>query len=96
MINLDLPMHLSSLGSSGGCQSFVFLDFVWQQINKKPQVIEEHEAGKVIPNNQIITKLECVLGVRVFIGSLEEQDICDHVSCVRVVSLNYKFVNFFL
>jgi putative transcription factor len=40
------------------------LDFAWQQINEKPQVIQEYEAGKAIPNNQIITKLEHVLGVK--------------------------------
>jgi len=40
------------------------LNFVWQQINEKPQVIQEYEAGKAIPNNQIITKLERVLGVK--------------------------------
>jgi putative transcription factor len=35
-----------------------------QQINEKPQVIQEYESGKAIPNNQIITKLERVLGVK--------------------------------
>jgi putative transcription factor len=35
-----------------------------QQINEKPQVIQEYESGKAIPNNQIIVKLERVLGVK--------------------------------
>ncbi|URD89420.1 Multiprotein-bridging factor [Musa troglodytarum] len=35
-----------------------------QQINEKPQVIQEYESGKAIPNQQIITKLERVLGVK--------------------------------
>ncbi|XP_058095553.1 multiprotein-bridging factor 1b [Magnolia sinica] len=35
-----------------------------QMINEKPQVIQEYEAGKAIPNQQIITKLERVLGVK--------------------------------
>lgn len=35
-----------------------------QQINEKPQIIQEYESGKAIPNNQIIGKLERVLGVK--------------------------------
>ncbi|KAJ8626621.1 hypothetical protein MRB53_019928 [Persea americana] len=35
-----------------------------QLINEKPQVIQEYESGKAIPNQQIITKLERVLGVK--------------------------------
>ncbi|WOK97898.1 Multiprotein-bridging factor 1b [Canna indica] len=35
-----------------------------QLINEKPQVIQEYESGKAIPNQQIITKLERALGVK--------------------------------
>ncbi|KAK6132479.1 hypothetical protein DH2020_033702 [Rehmannia glutinosa] len=35
-----------------------------QMINEKPQVIQEYESGKAIPNQQIISKLERVLGVK--------------------------------
>lgn len=35
-----------------------------QQINEKPQIIQEYESGKAIPNQQIIAKLERVLGVK--------------------------------
>ncbi|OVA13614.1 Cro/C1-type helix-turn-helix domain [Macleaya cordata] len=35
-----------------------------QLINEKPQIIQEYESGKAIPNQQIITKLERVLGVK--------------------------------
>lgn len=35
-----------------------------QLINEKPQVIQEYECGKAIPNQQIITKLERTLGVK--------------------------------
>uniref|UniRef100_A0A5B7C6Q8 Putative multiprotein-bridging factor 1b-like n=1 Tax=Davidia involucrata TaxID=16924 RepID=A0A5B7C6Q8_DAVIN len=35
-----------------------------QVINEKPQVIQEYESGKAIPNQQIITKLERALGVK--------------------------------
>eukprot|EP00850_Spirogloea_muscicola_P005804 SM000027S09585 [mRNA] locus=s27:129364:130548:- [translate_table: standard] len=35
-----------------------------QQINEKPNVIQEYESGKAIPNQQIISKLERVLGAK--------------------------------
>ncbi|KAH0448433.1 hypothetical protein IEQ34_022233 [Dendrobium chrysotoxum] len=38
--------------------------FLFQLINEKPQVIQEYESGKAIPNQQIINKLERVLGVK--------------------------------
>ncbi|CAI9088814.1 OLC1v1023251C1 [Oldenlandia corymbosa var. corymbosa] len=37
---------------------------VAQLINEKPQVIQEYESGKAIPNQQIISKLERALGVK--------------------------------
>ncbi|KAL2944528.1 Multiprotein-bridging factor 1b [Bienertia sinuspersici] len=33
-------------------------------INEKPQIIQEYESGKAIPNQQIIGKLERTLGVK--------------------------------
>ena len=35
-----------------------------QRINEKPQVVNEYESGKAIPNQQIISKLERALGVK--------------------------------
>lgn len=35
-----------------------------QVINEKPHIINEYEAGKAIPNNQILGKLERALGVK--------------------------------
>eukprot|EP00271_Cylindrocystis_brebissonii_P013007 TRINITY_DN32547_c0_g1_i1.p1 TRINITY_DN32547_c0_g1~~TRINITY_DN32547_c0_g1_i1.p1 ORF type:complete len:140 (+),score=32.09 TRINITY_DN32547_c0_g1_i1:354-773(+) len=35
-----------------------------QQINEKPNVIQEYENGKAIPNQQVLGKLERVLGVK--------------------------------
>lgn len=35
-----------------------------QLINEKPQIIQEYESGKAIPNQQIIGKLERTLGVK--------------------------------
>jgi len=35
-----------------------------QQINEKPQIIQQYESGKAIPNPQVINKLSRVLGVQ--------------------------------
>ena len=35
-----------------------------QQINEKPQIIQEYESGKAIPNQQVLSKLERILGVK--------------------------------
>lgn len=35
-----------------------------QQINEKPQIVQEYEQGKAIPNNQVLGKMERVLGVK--------------------------------
>ncbi len=34
-----------------------------QAVNEKPQVIQEYEQGKAIPNPQVLSKLSRVLGV---------------------------------
>ena len=35
-----------------------------QAINEKPAVINQYESGKAIPNQQILSKLERILGVK--------------------------------
>ncbi|RUS33879.1 multi protein bridging factor 1-domain-containing protein [Jimgerdemannia flammicorona] len=35
-----------------------------QKINEKPQVVNEYEAGRAIPNQQILGKLERALGIK--------------------------------
>ncbi|KAG0593252.1 hypothetical protein M758_1G308600 [Ceratodon purpureus] len=35
-----------------------------QLINEKPQIVQEYESGKAIPNQQIIAKLERILGTK--------------------------------
>ena len=35
-----------------------------QRINEKPTIVNEYEAGKGIPNQQILTKMERALGVK--------------------------------
>jgi len=37
---------------------------VAQKINEKPSVIQDYESGKAVPNPQILSKLERVLGVK--------------------------------
>jgi putative transcription factor len=37
---------------------------VAQMINEKPQIIQEYESGKAMPNQQILSKLERILGVK--------------------------------
>ena len=37
---------------------------VAQKVNEKPSVIQDYESGKAIPNPQILSKLERVLGVK--------------------------------
>jgi len=34
------------------------------KINEKPQVVNDYEAGRAIPNNQVMSKLERALGMR--------------------------------
>jgi hypothetical protein len=34
-----------------------------QLVNEKPQVIQEYESGKAIPNPQVLSKMSRVLGV---------------------------------
>ncbi|KAJ1035967.1 hypothetical protein NDA13_000622 [Ustilago tritici] len=34
------------------------------KINEKPQVVQEYEAGKAVPNPQILAKMERALGVK--------------------------------
>jgi hypothetical protein len=36
---------------------------ITQLINEKPQIIQDYESGKAIPNPQILSKLSRVLGV---------------------------------
>jgi putative transcription factor len=37
---------------------------VAQKINEKPSVLQDYEAGKAVPNAQILSKLERTLGVK--------------------------------
>ncbi|XP_057289370.1 endothelial differentiation-related factor 1 homolog [Hydractinia symbiolongicarpus] len=34
------------------------------KINEKPQVINDYEAGRAIPNNQILSKIERIIGLK--------------------------------
>lgn len=51
---------VSWCGGSSSSTRFVFPCF--QKVNEKPQVIADYECGKAIPNNQIMGKIERVIG----------------------------------
>ena len=38
--------------------------FSLQRINEKPQVVNDYESGRAIPNQQVISKLERAVGVK--------------------------------
>lgn len=57
-----------------------------QKVNEKPSVIQDYESGKAIPNAQILSKMERILGVKLrgvyYFCSLlshDETDICFQV-----------------
>ena len=35
-----------------------------QKVNEKPQVVNDYESGRAIPNQQVISKLERAVGVK--------------------------------
>ena len=46
---------------------FLFILLIWnwwQKINEKPQVITDYEAGRGIPNQQILGKIERAIGIK--------------------------------
>lgn len=67
------------------------MGFFLQRINEKPQVVNDYEAGKAIPNQQVLSKLERALGI-VFSPSLYSnvitiQSFCltlDHLAGVKL------------
>ena len=38
--------------------------FLQQRINEKPQVINDYEAGRGVPNQQILGKIERAVGIK--------------------------------
>lgn len=43
----------------------MFCIFVWlQKICEKPQIVNDYEAGRGIPNNLILGKIERVIGLK--------------------------------
>lgn len=41
-----------------------FIQFYLQKICEKPQIVNDYEAGRGIPNNLILGKIERVIGVK--------------------------------
>ena len=56
--------HMSTTGYTTESGMHRFSVFSMQIINEKPNVIQEYENGKAIPNQQVISKLERALGVK--------------------------------
>lgn len=38
--------------------------FIFQKVNEKAQVINDYEAGRGIPNQMVIGKIEKILGIK--------------------------------
>ena len=60
-----------------------------QKINEKPSVLQDYESGKAIPNTQILSKLERVLGVKLR-GTLTSHCLCHIAYTVVVRYRNWK------
>lgn len=59
---------------------------VAQKVNEKPSVIQDYEAGRAIPNAQILSKLERVLGVKLRGTSISLRDIMTAYECTRLTT----------
>eukprot|EP00959_Pyramimonas_sp_CCMP1952_P340810 7138611-Pyramimonas_sp.AAC.1 len=57
---LLILMHFTEAAGGSGTERYCNVP----AINEKPQIIQEYESGKAIPNNQILAKLERVLGCK--------------------------------
>ena len=44
-----------------------------QQLNMQPQIVNEYESGKAIPNNQVIAKIERALVGRLLLNDTVSQ-----------------------
>lgn len=59
--------------------------FPTQKINEKPQVINDYEGGRAIPNNQIMTKIEKAIGkVNLVVPIYICKQICWINSCICI------------
>ena len=52
-----------------------------QRINEKPQIVNDYEAGRAIPNQQIINKLERVVGELLWMYTIL------HISLINIAHL---------
>ena len=56
---LHMLLHVCS-----NCNFEIQAEVLLQGINEKPQIIQEYESGKAIPNPQVLSKLSRILGVQ--------------------------------
>lgn len=61
----------------------MFISFP-QKINEKPQVIGDYEAGRAIPNNQVLGKIERAIGENTGLLTCRRSSQCCH-SCIKRV-----------
>ena len=59
-----VPMEVGKLIQKGRNQKSMTQKELATKINEKPQVINEYEQGKAIPNNQILGKIERAIGIK--------------------------------
>ncbi|KAF8409063.1 hypothetical protein HHK36_005135 [Tetracentron sinense] len=64
LMRKDLPEKAGATAGEGEGDGYEGPLFRKVLINEKPQIIQEYESGKAIPNQQIITKLERALSVK--------------------------------
>ncbi|XP_033119185.1 endothelial differentiation-related factor 1 homolog [Anneissia japonica] len=59
-----VPLEVGKLISQGRAEKKLTQKELATKINEKPQVINDYEAGRAIPNNQVLGKIERALGIK--------------------------------
>ncbi|XP_071801823.1 endothelial differentiation-related factor 1-like [Asterias amurensis] len=59
-----VSLQLGQLIQKGRVQKELTQKELATRINEKPQVINDYEAGRAIPNQQIISKIERIIGMK--------------------------------
>ena len=65
-----------------------------QHINEKPQVIQEYEQGKAVPNQNVLGKIERAIGecrVEAVVGGVNIHSTCTLRCCLKCCTENYLY-----